>query len=117
MTFHRSDMTVNDLQGKGTSEGVKKGWLKRKRAIKEFKKPGYGQGKTRLALKLFQAIKEGGFTYDAMHAQSPTVGYSVSMTKDFETVFDAEKITPNDVLDFMNKARKTGPAAAMHFLK
>lgn len=101
MTFYRGDL---DLEAVGAKEGVQKGWLKRKRAVKEYKMKR-GAGKTHIALKLYEAIKQGGFTYDPIHAQSPKQGYSVSMTKQFETIYDATKITPQHVINFLQKTQ------------
>lgn len=53
---------------------------------------------------LFKALeKEGGFTYQPVTGRSPTKGYALSVSPEFEEVYDASKITKNDMRRFLDK--------------
>jgi len=63
---------------------------------------GSGHFSSERASELLRRIKEeGGFTYQPVNNTTPKEGFAVSTFKNHERVFDADKITLDDIADYV----------------
>lgn len=93
MTFLRVQKNSSlQIEGYGTSEGVKKSWESRKRKV----------GGVAETTGLFWKLKQGGgFTYHPIHRDSPKSGFVVAVYRGYEKQYNGFKIAASDISRYM----------------